>query len=61
MRDALAPSLACAAAHAGDLEALQVLAELVSPCLPLGTHPWVGALASSGQDGPSWAHSPCAP
>ncbi|XP_074221008.1 60 kDa lysophospholipase isoform X3 [Camelus bactrianus] len=28
VRDALAPSLACAAAHAGDLEALQVLAEL---------------------------------
>nr|XP_031535298.1 60 kDa lysophospholipase isoform X4 [Vicugna pacos] len=28
VRDTLAPSLACAAAHAGDLEALQVLAEL---------------------------------
>lgn len=31
VRDALMPSLACAAAHAGDLEALQMLAELVSP------------------------------
>lgn len=31
MRDALTPSLACAAAHAGDLEALQALAEWVSP------------------------------
>ncbi|XP_068403162.1 60 kDa lysophospholipase isoform X1 [Eschrichtius robustus] len=30
VRDALAPSLACAAAHAGDLEALQALAELGS-------------------------------
>ncbi|XP_033277197.1 60 kDa lysophospholipase [Orcinus orca] len=30
VRDALVPSLACAAAHAGDLEALQVLAELGS-------------------------------
>ncbi|KAF6350808.1 asparaginase [Rhinolophus ferrumequinum] len=28
VRDALMPSLACAAAHAGDLEALQVLAEM---------------------------------
>ncbi|XP_012601961.2 60 kDa lysophospholipase isoform X1 [Microcebus murinus] len=30
VRDALAPSLACAAAHAGDLEALQVLEEMGS-------------------------------
>ncbi|XP_045415663.1 60 kDa lysophospholipase isoform X9 [Lemur catta] len=30
VRDALTPSLACAAAHAGDLEALQVLVELGS-------------------------------
>ncbi|XP_026976537.1 60 kDa lysophospholipase [Sagmatias obliquidens] len=30
VQDALVPSLACAAAHAGDLEALQVLAELGS-------------------------------
>lgn len=30
MRDALVPSLACAVAHSGDLEALQVLMELVS-------------------------------
>lgn len=37
VRDALTPSLACAAAHAGDLEALQTLAELVSPPVPLGT------------------------
>nr|KAF6499077.1 asparaginase [Molossus molossus] len=32
VRDALTPSLACAAAHAGDLEALQTLAELASEC-----------------------------
>ncbi|XP_055969694.1 60 kDa lysophospholipase isoform X2 [Sorex fumeus] len=36
VRDALMPSLACAAAHAGDLEALQALAELGGD-LSLGT------------------------
>lgn len=36
MRDALTPSLACAAAHTGDLEALQALAERVSPQPPWG-------------------------
>lgn len=34
VRDALTPSLACAAARAGDLEALRVLTEMVSPHSP---------------------------
>ena len=34
--DALVPSLACAAAYVGDLEALQVLVELVSLSSTLG-------------------------
>lgn len=56
MRDALAPSLACAAAHAGDLEALQALAELVRPLPVLGDQlqlhqaPGGGALRRCGQD-----------
>lgn len=39
MRDALMPSLACAVARAGDMEALQVLVELVRPAATLGTSP----------------------
>lgn len=37
--DALVPSLACAAAYVGDLEALQVLVELVSLSSTLGDQP----------------------
>ena len=56
VRDALAPSLACAAAHAGDLEALQALAELVRPLPALGDQlqlhqaQGAGALPRCGQD-----------
>lgn len=39
MWDALVPSLACAAAYTGDLEALQVLVELVSLSSTLGDQP----------------------
>eukprot|EP00071_Canis_lupus_P044624 XP_022278181.1 60 kDa lysophospholipase [Canis lupus familiaris] len=39
VRDALLPGLACAAAHAGNLEALQALVELVRPPRPLGAGP----------------------
>ena len=39
MWDALVPSLACAAAYVGDLEALQVLVELVSLSSTLGDQP----------------------
>lgn len=59
MREALAPSLACAAAHAGDLEALQALAELVRPRPALGDQLQLhqarggGALPRYGRDCPS--------
>lgn len=39
VRDTLMPSLACAGARAGDLEALQALVELVSPPPTSGTGP----------------------
>lgn len=39
MWDALVPSLACAAAYAGELEALQVLVELVGLLSTLGDQP----------------------
>lgn len=66
VREVLAPSLACAAAHAGDLEALRALEELVSPLPTLGdqhshTRPREGALASCRQDGLAGAPSPLHP
>lgn len=75
MRDALTPSLACAAAHLGDLEALQALAEQVSPspCRGPGWPFWGSLappcqgyqLAASGSDGePSgcvWGLTPVHP
>lgn len=39
VRDALVPSLACAAAHAGNLDVLQALVELVRPPPLLGDQP----------------------
>lgn len=39
IREALLPSLACAAAHAGDLEVLQALGDLVRPLPLLGDQP----------------------
>lgn len=51
VRDALLPGLACAAAHAGNLEALQALVELVRPPRPLGAGPSHASLGGAGRPG----------
>lgn len=48
MQDAVMPSLALALAHAGELEALQALMELVSPAVPAPPQRGLGVLTHRG-------------
>lgn len=59
VREALVPSLACAAAHAGDLEVLQALVDLVRPRPSSGTSPSHTSPRAGGGAGDGLALGPC--